>query len=74
MASSEPLKMNVVGDRDVCVGSGTCAMVSPELFSQDEVDGRFIVLKQPADAQSEEAARMAVQLCPTGALSLVDEG
>ena len=62
--------MRVVADRDVCTGSGMCTMVAPGVFDQDDEDGRVIVIQEHPGAEDEEAAREAVRLCPTAALSL----
>ncbi len=65
--------MRVVGDREICVASGVCAMVAPEVFDQDDKDGRVVVTEECPGAQNEQAARDAVRLCPSGALSLEEE-
>ncbi|MGY1781319.1 ferredoxin [Geodermatophilus sp. SYSU D01036] len=59
--------MRVTADRELCVGSGQCELLAPDAFEVDD-DGAVRVLQEtPDDA---DAARDAVQQCPTGALSI----
>jgi ferredoxin len=63
--------MRVEVDRDVCVGSGTCELLAPEVFEVGD-DG-VVRLLQPEPGQADEdAVRDAVAQCPTGALGLAD--
>lgn len=64
--------MKINADREVCVGAGMCALTAPELFDQDESDGRVTLLRDEPDPEQAEPAREAVDLCPAGALSLED--
>jgi ferredoxin len=65
--------MKVVADREVCAGSGMCVRTAPGLFDQDDEDGRVVVLVTELRKDKVVAAREAVSLCPTGALSLEAE-
>jgi ferredoxin len=47
-----------------------CARTAPGLFDQDAEDGRVVVLVTELGNSDLPAARDAVSLCPTGALSL----
>ncbi|HJQ45901.1 MAG TPA: (4Fe-4S)-binding protein [Amycolatopsis sp.] len=63
--------MRIVADKDVCIGSGQCVLTDPEVFDQDEDDALVVVLvEHPVDL---DKAREAVQLCPSQALSLVED-
>lgn len=60
--------MRIVADRGACRGAGQCVFTAPELFDQDDVEGRVVVLvAEPDDPAS---ASRAVQACPNRALSL----
>jgi ferredoxin len=48
--------------------------MAPWLFDQDDEDGRVVVLGTEVGKDNVVAAREAVSLCPTGALSLEAEG
>jgi ferredoxin len=62
--------MKIKADTNVCIGAGMCALTAPEVFDQSEDEGTVVLLEQePSDAQ-EAAARRAVQLCPSGAISI----
>lgn len=64
--------MRVNADREVCCSSGMCALTAPEVFDQDDADGRVVVRVAEPSADQEAAAREAVELCPSGALSSSD--
>ncbi|MEW2289747.1 ferredoxin [Streptomyces sp. NPDC047841] len=55
--------MRVTADRDRCVGSGQCAMLSPEVFDQDD-DGLVLVLREEPAADHHESVHQAADLCP----------
>jgi ferredoxin len=59
--------MRVRADRELCVGSGQCELLAPEVFEVDD-DGAVRVLQEESD--DEGAVRDAVSQCPTGALAL----
>jgi ferredoxin len=62
--------MKIEADRDVCCSSGMCVLTAPDLFDQDEEDGRVMVLAQPEGEGQEDLARQAAQLCPSRAISV----
>ncbi|MFJ8909787.1 ferredoxin [Amycolatopsis sp. NPDC102389] len=56
--------MRLEVDRERCVGAGMCVLTAPEVFEQDEEDGRVRVLDHdPADIGD------AVQSCPAAAIT-----
>ena len=63
--------MRVSVDLDVCVGSGSCANVCPEVFELGD-DGYLHVLQEEPDEALRSAVEDAVELCPTGAITVVD--
>jgi ferredoxin len=60
--------VRIEADREVCIASGLCVLRAPEVFDQDEVDGRVLVLHAEPDAAQEEAVLEAVRMCPSGAI------
>ncbi|MEU3275492.1 ferredoxin [Saccharomonospora sp. NPDC006951] len=62
----------IEADRDVCIGAGMCALTAPAVFDQDDEDGRVLVLDDRPGASEADAVREAVELCPSGALTLRD--
>ncbi|HEX9335490.1 MAG TPA: ferredoxin [Pseudonocardiaceae bacterium] len=62
--------MEIITDRELCVGSGQCVLTVSNVFDQSEVDGRVIVVHQP-ESSDEEAVRTAAQVCPSGAITIV---
>jgi ferredoxin len=73
-SSGSLVGMEIRADREVCIGAGNCSLTAPELFDQDEEDDLVRVLRQPQTPEEFEAAREAVEQCPSGALSLSEEG
>ncbi len=63
-------KIKVWVDKKLCIGSGACVEVAPEVFELDERQKAFV--KDPNGADNDtiiEAARS----CPTDAIFVVDE-
>jgi ferredoxin len=58
-------------DRDLCMGSGNCSYWAPEVFDLDD-EGIAIVIADPS-AHPERVA-LAVEGCPTAALSIHPDG
>jgi ferredoxin len=64
--------MRIKADTEVCVGSGQCVLTEPAVFDQDD-DGIVVLLTDQPDEQAAARAREAVNLCPSRALSIVEE-
>jgi ferredoxin len=63
--------MRLVVDRNRCIGSGQCVLTEPDVFDQDEEDGRVVILPAvPGDPRATPGVRQAVLFCPSGALTL----
>jgi ferredoxin len=66
--------MRITVDADLCTGHGRCYTVSPTLFSSDEVGfcaERGETRELPGG--DEQAAQLAVDSCPEGAISISRE-
>ncbi|QLY31719.1 ferredoxin [Nocardia huaxiensis] len=57
-------------DRERCISAGMCALTAPDVFDQDDADGRVLVLDATPGPGQQAAVREAVQLCPSRALAL----
>lgn len=64
--------MKIGADRDRCIGAGMCVMTDEAVFDQDD-DGVVVVLTEDVPDGEQKRVRDAVDLCPSGALSLLDE-
>ncbi|MEU8045296.1 ferredoxin [Micromonospora echinofusca] len=64
--------MRLVVDRELCVGAGQCALSTPELFDQGD-DGRVVLRRTLPEDELAAKSRTAVELCPSGALTLTDD-
>jgi ferredoxin len=56
-------------DTDLCCSSGQCAAALPEIFDQDDADGRVILLVERPSAELTAAVLEAVDCCPGGAIT-----
>jgi ferredoxin len=61
--------MRLEADRDACISSGNCVMVSETLFDQDD-DGIVVILAEDVPETERDHAREAVTYCPASALRL----
>jgi len=62
--------MKIKADTGRCIGAGMCVLTLPEVFDQSEDDGTVVVLDTEPPDDVRPAVARAVQLCPSGALSL----
>ncbi|GAA4911338.1 ferredoxin [Stackebrandtia albiflava] len=62
--------MRIRVDRQMCVSAGMCALTVPELFDQDDVDGRVLVSDVTPAEEYHDRVERAVDSCPSGALRL----
>ena len=62
--------MSILVDREACMGSGMCIMYASRTFAYDE-DTKARVVDPTGDPV--ESIEVAVEACPTGALSLVPD-
>ena len=68
MADQPRYKLEI--DLSKCVGHGRCYDVAPVLFAPDDDEGRAKVLVADISADKLELARLAVDSCPEGAITL----
>jgi ferredoxin len=61
--------MRLSADRDDCIASGNCVMISAALFDQDD-DGVVVLLTEDVPESEQERAREAVRTCPASVLHL----
>jgi ferredoxin len=65
--------MRVVADTARCVGSGQCVLTEPAVFDQSDEDGTVVLLTETVDADRRAAVEEAVEMCPSQAISLVED-
>lgn len=61
--------MRIVVDRGLCRGHAVCMEEAPNVFKVER-DGKLTVLVPEPPVDEQERVRLAVQYCPTGALSV----
>ncbi len=64
--------MKVVVDFDECASNAVCMGILPEVFDVRD-DGFLYVLDENPPESMRDRLREAVNGCPTGAISIVDE-
>jgi ferredoxin len=62
--------MRVRADGDKCVGAGLCVATINEVFAQSEDSGLVVALRDELTPGQYERVCVAVQACPSGALSI----
>ncbi|MFF6999940.1 ferredoxin [Streptomyces sp. NPDC008313] len=64
--------MRILVDRERCIGSGTCVLTLPDVFTQDDEDGRVVLANDAPDAAALASVKQAVLTCPVSAISVED--
>lgn len=64
--------MRIKADTGLCVGSGQCVLTEPAVFDQDD-NGIVVLLTDHPNDQTTPQARDAVTLCPSRALTILQE-
>ena len=61
----------VVLDRAICLKAGQCFYLQPSVFRADSEGWPEIIVKE-LDDEAFEAADSAAEICPSGAIEIVD--
>jgi len=73
MVTNKEKTMRLAVSEHLCSGQGRCYVVSPEIFSSDD---EGFCAERGTDVEVptglEDKARLAVDSCPEGAISVVD--
>ncbi|MFJ8660103.1 ferredoxin [Streptomyces sp. NPDC093795] len=62
--------MEIRVDRDRCLGAGMCALTAPEVFDQDEQEGRVLLLDARPPRELDAAVRIAAGACPASVITV----
>ena len=65
--------MRITVDVERCCGAGQCVLSAPDVFDQNDDDGRVVVLVPEPSANRHADVRQAVKLCPARAIVVHDE-
>ena len=63
--------MKIIVDFDMCAATGGCVNQAPEVFEIRD-DGFLYVLQESPDESLRAKAKLAEDLCPTGAITIND--
>jgi ferredoxin len=64
--------MRIIVDQGKCSALGICESLAPELFEVQD-DGSLVILDERPEGSMCDAAREAVEGCPTAALTLLEQ-
>lgn len=64
--------MKIVVDRDLCEANAVCTRRAPEVFHVGDDDVLRVLVEEPGPELAEKV-KLAIDKCPKGALSLVEE-
>jgi len=64
------MDMKVHVDSERCQGHTLCAMIAPDVFEPDEIDGHASVIDENVTSDQEASVREAVNSCPERAISI----
>ncbi|MEU5185628.1 ferredoxin [Streptomyces klenkii] len=62
--------MQIEIDKDLCCGAGTCTLVAPEVFDQDDEDGTVILLDAAPGDEHRSAVEEAALRCPMAVITV----
>lgn len=68
-SSNEGKTMRIVADKHKCIGAGTCVVIAPELFDQDDEGIVDVLVEEPREDQLGVLGE-AIEYCPAQALLL----
>lgn len=60
--------MKIKVDQETCIGCEACVDYCPDVFEMQD-DDKSHVIKEDVDAEFEECAKEAIDVCPVGAIS-----
>lgn len=61
--------MDILINKDVCIGAGQCALTAPDVFTQDD-DGFSELVPGGEDGAGSPLVREAARSCPVGAIKV----
>jgi ferredoxin len=61
--------VKIVADKHKCIGAGTCVVIAPELFDQDDEGIVDVLVEEPREDQL-GVLNEAIEYCPAQALLL----
>ncbi|RKT87402.1 Ferredoxin [Saccharopolyspora antimicrobica] len=62
--------MNVIADKEKCIGAGQCALIAADVFDQNDGDGRVLVLDPAPPRELLAQVEQAAAGCPALAITL----
>ncbi|MGW5795354.1 ferredoxin [Saccharopolyspora sp. NPDC003752] len=62
--------MNIIADKDKCIGAGQCALIAADVFDQDDSDGRVMLLNPDPPRELLAQVEQAAAGCPALAIAL----
>jgi ferredoxin len=66
--------MRIFADQDKCVAAGLCVLAVGAVFDQRDSDGMVVLLDDDPPSQLQAEVRRASELCPSGAIRVIETG
>jgi ferredoxin len=66
--------MRIYADQEKCVAAGQCVLSAGSIFDQRETDGIVVLLDDDPPSQVQASVRRASELCPSGAIMILETG
>ncbi|GGU74066.1 ferredoxin [Streptomyces albospinus] len=64
--------MRITIDKNLCIGSGQCALTAPSVFTQDD-DGFSALLPGREDGAGDPLVGEAARACPVQAITIAED-
>jgi ferredoxin len=65
--------LKITADRELCIGSGNCVFVAPDVFDQDEEQAHVLLRTSSPPEELRAEISEAISGCPVSALSLAED-
>jgi ferredoxin len=65
--------MRIQVDPGKCLTAGLCVLTEPRLFDQSLDEGTVVVLEEEPPEELRAAAREAARICPSGAITILED-
>lgn len=62
--------MEIELDKPKCIAAGSCVMLSPEVFDQDDEGGIVFLINENPDESLHQSVRDAATACPARAIKV----
>lgn len=62
--------MEIIIDRNKCIGAGNCVWGAEDYFDQDDLDGKVVLVRDKVAVADADRVRNSLDTCPVSAIAL----